>query len=304
VRQAVEAELRSPVVAPGEAAASRADEVLVVEVDGGEIRMLLLGRGSGVVARTIPAPPDRGARLQAIAWLAGNVVRDQMSRFLPPMGVEPGVAVASPPSSACPPPAAAAPVVTAAAARTAPAATGADPAWFVTAAAGPTATLFNMADENHILGRGRVLYDMEYELSVQRRLSPGWLALGLGVDVGTGLGDSPSPHVLGGAALLGASWRFHVWSLEATAGLGVERVRVVAPDIVDFAAPGAPPGYVPPYVLTSDIKTTPYGRLATTAVVPLGRTLAVVAGLGLHATAAGRYTDFGTVTAGVRVFLP
>ena len=79
VRQTVGAELGIPVVAPEDATAAGASNVLIVSIDKSDIRMSLRGSAAGLVGRTIPAPVDRPTRLREIGWLAGNLARDQVS---------------------------------------------------------------------------------------------------------------------------------------------------------------------------------------------------------------------------------
>ena len=79
VRQTVGAELGMPVVAPEDATAAEASNVLIVTVDKADIRMSLRGGAAGAgraehPGTGRPAPPRR-----EIGWLAGNLARDQVS---------------------------------------------------------------------------------------------------------------------------------------------------------------------------------------------------------------------------------
>jgi hypothetical protein len=146
-----------PVVAPEDASAAGASNVLIVSVDKAGIRMSLRGSAAGLVGRTIPAPLDYPTRLREIGWLAGNLARDQVSGIVAaPAEHRPGTpamdiaaadlapAIETPPQTS--PPAS----LTAVPARSQePAATVAtDPSasapggspWSITAAFGPTAT--------------------------------------------------------------------------------------------------------------------------------------------------------------------
>ena len=79
VRQAISDELRAPVISPSEPAAGDASNILVVSVDKATVRMTLRASGREPTTRSIPASSDRSARLRDIGWLAGNLLRDQVS---------------------------------------------------------------------------------------------------------------------------------------------------------------------------------------------------------------------------------
>jgi hypothetical protein len=83
-RAAIARELGRPIVAfvDGAAAATDETDLLVVGLSRERITMSLRRGFEAPVARSVPSPADGAARLRAIAWLAGNVVRDQVSPFL------------------------------------------------------------------------------------------------------------------------------------------------------------------------------------------------------------------------------
>src|SRR5262245_24967247 len=95
VRRAIGDELRVPVVAPSDPVAGGTANILVVSVEEATIRMTLRSNRLGPTTRTIPASPDRTVRLRDIGWLAGNLLRDQVSPIV----------VASSPAMEPPPPA-------------------------------------------------------------------------------------------------------------------------------------------------------------------------------------------------------
>jgi hypothetical protein len=70
VREAIAAELRTPVVGLGSPAAAASSDALIVTIDNARIGMSLRARSDQVVTRTVPAPAHSAARLRAIAWLA------------------------------------------------------------------------------------------------------------------------------------------------------------------------------------------------------------------------------------------
>jgi hypothetical protein len=79
VRQAIRAELGSAIAAPSEPRASEATRALLVAVERSQVVMALYRDAASPLARTIPVAAERGARLRAIAWLARNMERDQVS---------------------------------------------------------------------------------------------------------------------------------------------------------------------------------------------------------------------------------
>ena len=79
IRRAIGTELHSRTVAPMKTPAETSDRALIVALDRDRIAMSLRTSDAAPVARSIPAPPEHAARLRAIAWLAGNLARDQVS---------------------------------------------------------------------------------------------------------------------------------------------------------------------------------------------------------------------------------
>ena len=77
VRRSIQAELGTLVVAPASDEQAPTD-LLVVSIDRSHIRMSLRTSTTAVVTRTIDAPADRVTRARQIAWLAGNLARDQV----------------------------------------------------------------------------------------------------------------------------------------------------------------------------------------------------------------------------------
>src|SRR5437868_4123954 len=82
VRERIGAELRAPVFAPSNSVTG--DVLMTVALDRTEIRVWLHDGAAPPVSRAIPMPAERADRLQAIAWLAGNVARDQVSSITRP----------------------------------------------------------------------------------------------------------------------------------------------------------------------------------------------------------------------------
>jgi hypothetical protein len=230
VRQTVGAELGIPVVAPEDATAGEASNVLIVSVDKADIRMSLRGSAAGLIGRTIPAPLDRPTRLREIGWLAGNLARDQVSGIVAvpaardqtstPLTVaagdpgNPGVATEPrAPASASADSHAGVTVERAEPAATLAGSTELSPpagvGWLITVAGGPTANTYGLKKEQPLIDNN------DYQLEIERQSPRSRLIFGAALDVGAqGTG-------LGLAGFLGSSWRHGRWFLEATAGVGL-----------------------------------------------------------------------------------
>jgi len=226
VRQTVGAELGMPVIAPEDATAAGASNVLIVAVDKADIRMSLRGSAAGLVGRTIPAPPDRPTRLREIAWLAGNLARDQVSGIVAVPAARDKVshpltvAATDPITATEPPPSSASPDSHAdtAVPQVEPAATLASPgqftpragvAWLITVAGGPTANTYGLKREEALIGNN------DYQIEIERQSPTSRLIFGAALDLGA------QSSGLGLVGFLGSSWRRGRWFLEATAGVGL-----------------------------------------------------------------------------------
>jgi hypothetical protein len=313
-RRAIGAELARPLVAPSDATAADTPEILLVAVGGSEIRMSLRGGPTGPVSRAIPAPAERAARLRALAWLAGNVARDQASQFVaaelaPPAPSAPAAPPTPPPTpvSPAPEPPPTAPVeppafVPAATVAARPVEAPAGSSWAVGVLAGPTASLLYGAPYAVHASGSPQIYGFNYQLEALHRGAAGSPIFGAVLEGGAGFGDDPRIHVLGVAALAGVRWQRRRWSIEATVGASVEGVRgpVTTTNVTDSSTTGTSSS------TTVSVETVPvlYTRASALAAVSLGGPFELVAGLGVHLTTAGLYTDFATFTSGIRMRLP
>ena len=103
VRRRIAGELRQRVVSPSDPAAPRASQVLIVSLDEHDIRISMRTGASARVSRTIPDVAERAARLRAVAWLAGNLARDQVGPLLPSLALAPTPKPAAEPAPAAAP---------------------------------------------------------------------------------------------------------------------------------------------------------------------------------------------------------
>jgi hypothetical protein len=285
VRTAIEGELKVRVAAPKappvEALAAHRSDILLVAIDHERIVVTLRGQGDRVLTRSIAAPGDRSGKLRAVAWLAGNVARDQLATLtLPatspaaaaeeapkPAPANPPVLATAPPPVAPPPlPIAAtasrdgAPVVRAAASP--PPASQGLPRWTFGVTSGVAAQFTGPFGTPE----GGISWGVNGQIEAQRRLqSP--------IFVGAALDAGPvSVHPLGAALLAGAERRSDDLFLAASLGMGLEafRTNTWAGDVI----------------LTPEMTLTPapYARVAMEGGFALGRTLDFVARLNGHLT--------------------
>ena len=89
IRRAIGTELHAHTIAPMSTPAEAPGRALIVALDGDRIAISLRANDGTSVTRVIHAPAEHAARLRAIAWLAGNLARDQVSPILAEAPAEP-----------------------------------------------------------------------------------------------------------------------------------------------------------------------------------------------------------------------
>lgn len=325
VRQAIAAELRAPVRSPRDAAAEEGTaDVLIVTVDRAGIAMSLRTGAATVVSRVVAAPGDRKGRLEGIAWLAGNLARDQAGAILAaapaPAAVTAATAQVGTPSPGTPSPAEVPPpsplpateppplaahvardlaptsnevVVT----QPVPAAAG-RPSWSMTIGGGPSALWRGNGDREQRLWPGPGVWYLE----VQRRAAGERLIVGAALDVGPDMAmglRSASLDFIGGAATVGVGHRFGRTFVEATGGLGLEVYQSGAN--VTTSMTTTPTG------IQSESQTVPtavvglYLRGQATAGLALSRSFDLLASAGGHLGSVGLWDHFLTGSLGLRL---
>lgn len=326
VRQAVSAEIGTPVLAPRDVGGAGAvSDLLIVALAPGEIGMSLRTGADAPVSRTIPSPVERQARLRAIGWLAGNLARDQVTPIVtsPPPG---GGAIAAPPGSAAgaetagtasadapvegaparalppatePPPTpqawstAPAPAVSAAArARPIEAAPPPGARWAITADMGPAVGYVRPQPG---YPSGLTPHGLHSLMEIQRRTSPGNLIVGASLDAGV------ERSWIGAAAFVGSAWSWRRWFLEATGGLGIAADSVTTQQTESVSSPS---GDTFSSRSVNQLLPVPFLRAGATAGIPVSRLFDVVARVGLTAGTGGLHTSFATATAGLRLRIP
>ena len=309
VRRAIAEELSEPVLSPSDRHADGASRVLLVALGPQSIAMSLRASEgtrplADVVTRALPAPHERDARLQRIAWLAGNLVRDQVTALVPAAPtVEAGPADERAPVTQPPPVPASSPAasptgqdVTLSRSAATPPAPAVPIGWSVMAAGG----MGGMVLPNQGLSDFQAyqfLRGAAWQVEVAHRASAGGTMLGGAIDAG------PSErHTIGVAAFWGATWEHRRWSLEATGGIGLEALRtlVQTQSFSNSSTMGTTA------VLESSTGTVPglYARGTLGAGTPISSSLDVVARLTGHLSTEALSDDFLALTAGIRLRLP
>ncbi len=253
IRRAIGTELRSQTSAPMKTTGEPAGRALIVALDRERIAMSLRSGDGAPIGRVIPAPADHAARLRAIAWLAGNLARDQVTPILAegenapsaPKPIEPLAPSASPgtdaaataPESSIEPPRFEVPAATVT--------THVDPerahrsSWTIGAATGPAISTYGLghALRQSIFGSwnlGNSLYGVFndygtiWRIEARHRAADSKLFTGFALEGSTGGGDQD--EIFGGMAFAGSALHLGRWNLEGSLGLGIdlgERTRTV-----------------------------------------------------------------------------
>ncbi len=235
IRRAIGTELRAQTIAPMQKGADPPGRALIVAFDRDRIAMSLRTNDATPIVRDIPAPTDRAARLRAIAWLAGNLARDQVTPLVAeapaettPLATIPSIA----PAPATEPPPLPAPTATATAdVPAAPVAASAAETvtttgriaapenlngpyqWSITFADGPTDAI---AQYHRSIAP---IFGTAWYLEVQRRSAKNGFLLGAAL---SGTNGDFAPEGIGLSVFLGSASRRGRWSFETTVGAGVE----------------------------------------------------------------------------------
>lgn len=306
VRRAIGTELRDATVAPSRLVSDSSERALIVSVDRERITMSLRATDAAPVTRAIPAPADAGARLHAIAWLAGNLARDQVTGIVtdttpPASALGSMVALESAPASA--PAASTAAVVETQPPAYQPAAmatlathaesTASSPAtrWSVGIEAGAVLSVLDLVSPGSGRGAwasGRVgggypvatLWRLEMRhFSTDRRF-----LLGLAAEGATGEVD---PERFGAGGFCGWNRQRGKWATEATLGLGLDfGPRVSLPETVSMATESTTNGFTSSTTVTrGGWGGSVYGMGAVAASYPIGDAASVFLRVGAHLSA-------------------
>jgi hypothetical protein len=330
IRRAIGTELHSRTVAPMKTPTETSDRALIVALDRDRIAMSLRTSDAAPVARSIPAPPERAARLRAIAWLAGNLARDQVTPILAEAPIEmPSLATLPPPATTSattePPPLPSLPSSGYPVSESPPAADSTttistrfrdqEPAgsvrWSISAADGPT-TGFPVGNTNGGLGGSgpgapqlynpfrsgfwNGFWGSAWRIDVQRRTKAN------GPFVGAALGGTAgdwAPQLLGVTAFVGSARHLGHWSFEPTIGAGLELAEVSGGNTVLTQSSNDTT-----FTTTETTSNALRPALCADATIAIGHpvsdSLDAFVRLGLHATTIGLDNWFLSATLGLR----
>lgn len=332
LRRAIADELHVSVIAPGDEnsgrptrgsddlAASDQSDVLIVAVDNRRIAMSLRRSPRNLVSRNIPAPSEAAARRKAVALLAGNLARDQVSAIvatpaaaesLSSSGAMPNPATTAMPASTPavssttdhlglqPPPLATAASIKAAASsdlvskqiepgpeaviatKSAPGQAVNGSPWSITVAAGFTAlSLPNQWDGQPT---GTTSYaGPSWDTSTHVEIQHNDATARLW---GVALEVGSAIHLFGAAAFIGSRLRYKSWFLEASVGLGVEATKgMVGHSSLQYSSVG---GLFSTQTLSPETQATIYARGLVTVGLPVTSSLDLVVHVGAHLSATG-----------------
>jgi hypothetical protein len=264
--------------------------------------------------------------LRAVAWLAGNLARDQVGPLLPNLasasaprpGADPAppatraIAATRSPASADPP-ALVPPPIGSEPARTSedalsiyvkPRETDVHTRWWITASGGATLSDYCLQLGSHPAvtcgptagAASPFTSGSSYQLEVLHK------SVDEGTIVGAALDTGPNPHLVGLAGLIGTRRPWGRWYLEATLGAGIEaeRLNVATTTIVNSSATGITENVS----VSAQVEPALYARATGSVGIPINRSLDLVARLTVHLASSGGATDFIGASAGLRLKLP
>ena len=243
IRRAIGTELHVRTIAPMSTPAEVPSRALVVALDRDRIAMSLRAGDGAPISRVIPAPAEPAARLRAIAWLAGNLARDQVTPIIAAVENAPSVPTATDP----PPPSASPDTDDAASPRSSlepprfevPAATvtaHVDPerarpaSWTIGASSGPAISVYETVHtlRQSIFGSwpansiGQVFDDTAtiWRIEARHHTKGSRLFDGLALEGSTGF--QTEPVIFGAMGFVGSALHLGRWSLEGSLGAGIE----------------------------------------------------------------------------------
>jgi hypothetical protein len=320
IRRAIGAELHARTIAPMSTPAETPSRALIVAFDHDRIAMSLRANDGTSVARIIPAPAEHAARLRAIAWLAGNLARDQVSPILAERPAEPSAPATLPPLPAAstttePPPTDPAlpptvvppssplpsPLSDAGGAiisiRAEPRSRPRPLRWSISGSIGPVIAGY----ENSPVEVGSPSFFLPvvaWQFDVQRRREDERLVLGGSLEGTQGHNGNPQgPQLIGANIFVGAAWHYRYCALEATIGAGPEAATTFQTDTLTVGNYTEPSPYY-------SFRFALYAKGTVAAAVPLSDSIEGLVQLGFHVTSSHEESWFAASTIGLRYLLP
>ncbi len=299
VRQAIRAELGGEIIAPQAGGAPPA-RALVVAAGADHVTMSLLAAETAT-SRTIAAPATRAERLRAIAWLAGNLARDQVAPIVTAVPEDAPAAVeaqppAPTPSSAISPPPFSAPtegITTLVAAPHPVVGPPGERRWSLSLAYGPTAPVGRWLGVCSTCGETG--FAPAWQLELQRR-TPGTELWGVAVE---GTSGEVNAQLLGAGAFIGARWRHGRLGAEATLGAGLELDNI--PYQATVTTQSTLTGFSSATTTGTHLRPGVFGRGTLAAAIALTDSFEVLLRVAGHVSYGASGGDgFGAATVGLR----
>jgi len=300
IRAEVTAELGVPVLGPSEMEGTTSAETLIIEIGARAAVLVFHPRDGAIRRRKIDLPADDPGRRKTIAWLAQNLVKDQVAG-LPEVTskqtqVEQPVAAPPPSSPLEPPPHSPRPPQRApedlpVTAEKAQPTAEARSLWSIAVSGGPTLHfLTNLGWKWDPWRSGN-----EWEIEAQRSMGT-WTA---GVALDFGEQDIP---LVGLAGFVGDGWQRGNWRLEGTVGAGLEytnrRVATVHQSVDSRT------GAYTTMDVSTELRPRLYGRGNLTLAWRGMRSVDFTLRLGLHVDTDDKMYSYGTALLGLRMNLP
>jgi hypothetical protein len=316
IRRVIGAELRAQTIAPMKRSADPPERALIVAFDRDRIAMSLRTNDAAPVVREIPAPTDRAARLRAIAWLAGNLARDQVTPIvaeapldMPSLATIPPVNATTPateppplaevtPGNVPPGPISDVPTLSTPAGD---AKISAANFWTIGAADGPTSN-FPLCTQTGVasswpqpcapLGE----HGTAWRLELQRRAKSERFFQGAALE-GTA-GGTFSPQLIGISAFVGSSRRHGKWAFESTVGAGMELSSVSTTTLT--ATQSSDQGFRSSITTNNGFRPALSADGAVAVAHPISESLEAVLRVGAHLSTNDFSDWFLAVTLGLR----
>jgi hypothetical protein len=319
IRRAIGTELRAETVAPMKTPTDPPERALIVALDRDRIAMSLRTNDAAPIARSIPSPPEHAARLRAIAWLAGNLARDQVSPLLAETPVTmPSLASVLPPPTLANateplPISASEPTVetdspTTISRRAPDERPAGFSRWSIAASDGAT-TGFPLTNTNMQSygpfqaelynpfrgGFWRGLWGSTWRVEVQHRTKREGFFTGATLE---GTAGGFTPQLVGALALVGTVKHLGGWGFEPTVGLGLELVEVQEADVTVTSTGGGAAQFMSS--VSSALRPALYSDAAVAVSHPISDSLDGFLRFGLHANTVDLEYWFFSLSLGLR----
>jgi len=318
IRRAIGVELRAQMIAPMKRGAEPPERALIVAFDRDRITMSLRTNDGIPVVRDIPAPTDRAARLRAIAWLAGNLARDQVTPIvaeapvdMPSLATIPAAPAVTPANE--PPPLAVVPPVPippGSASDLPTISTSAqDPKisaahfWTIGAADGPTSNFplcYPFPGSPGLPSPCAPLRDhgTAWRIEVQRHSTSKGFFQGAALEGTAGSGFAP--QLIGLSAFGGSTKRHGQWTFEPTLGAGLELSYACCGPGVVTSTQSSSNGFTSALMIGTTLRPALSAEGALALAHPVSDSLDALIRIGAHLSSDDVSAWYLSVTLGLR----